>query len=161
VLAVTAEGQSAASQADQDGTQAVLSALADPTRRALLRRLAGGPMSAGELAQGFEISRPAIARHLRLLLLAELVQVQKAGRRQVYSLVPASAELLEDVFGELISFWHAGPTAPLKPALDPAVLFGDYPPATARFFEWVRASAAERAVSMGLIRRLSSTSRSA
>ena len=46
---------------------AVLAALADPTRRAILSRLASGPASVNELAAPFDISQPAISKHLKVL----------------------------------------------------------------------------------------------
>ena len=53
---------------------AVFSALADPTRRAILTRLTRGDATVGEIAQPFEISQPAISRHLRVLERAGLVK---------------------------------------------------------------------------------------
>jgi len=61
-----------------------LSALADPTRRAILERLARKPMSVAEIASGFSVSRPAISQHLRVLSEAELVQHTSQGTRNVY-----------------------------------------------------------------------------
>ena len=58
----------------------VFSALADPTRRAILARLAEGESSVGELAEPFDISLPAISRHLRVLRNAGLVLRHKDGR---------------------------------------------------------------------------------
>ena len=55
-------------------------ALADPTRRAILVRLAEGNASVGELALPFAISRPAVSKHLRVLERAGLVQRSKDGR---------------------------------------------------------------------------------
>ncbi len=57
-------------------------ALADPTRRAILARLANGEASVGELAAPFDISQPAISKHLRILERAALISVgQEAQRR--------------------------------------------------------------------------------
>ena len=70
-------------------TDAVLTALADPTRRALLERLRdGGPTRAGELAAGLPISRPAVSQHLAVLREAGLVRVRAEGTSRVYSLDP-------------------------------------------------------------------------
>lgn len=63
---------------------AQLSALADPTRRAIMERIARKPMSVVEIASGFAISRPAISQHLRVLKEAELVQHTPWGTRNVY-----------------------------------------------------------------------------
>ncbi len=56
------------------------SALADPTRRAILSRLAKGDISVGELAQPFEISLPAVSKHLRVLQRAGLLTQDPQGR---------------------------------------------------------------------------------
>jgi DNA-binding transcriptional ArsR family regulator len=57
-------------------------ALADPTRRAILARLAQGEATVTELAQPFAISQPAISKHLRILERAQLVSVAQAGQRR-------------------------------------------------------------------------------
>jgi len=57
-----------------DSLSATFAALADPTRRAILERLAQGDTHVGELARPFDISAPAISRHLRVLEAAGLVQ---------------------------------------------------------------------------------------
>ncbi len=58
----------------------VFGALADPTRRAILARLAEAGATVGELAQPFQISRPAVSKHLRVLERAGLVQRERDGR---------------------------------------------------------------------------------
>lgn len=60
--------------------------LANPVRRQMLRRLAGGTLTVGELAEPFAISGPAISRHLRILEDAGLVVRRRQGRRHVVSL---------------------------------------------------------------------------
>jgi DNA-binding transcriptional ArsR family regulator len=55
-------------------------ALADPTRRAILARLAEGNATVGELADPFDVSRPAISKHLRVLERAGLVRRTRDGR---------------------------------------------------------------------------------
>jgi DNA-binding transcriptional ArsR family regulator len=59
---------------------ATFSALADPTRRAILARLARGDTSVTELAQPFQVSLPAISKHLRVLERAGLLEQKKDGR---------------------------------------------------------------------------------
>lgn len=63
----------------------VFTAVADPTRRAILDRLARGDLVAGEVARPFPVSRPAISRHLRVLREAGLVRERRVGRLRVYS----------------------------------------------------------------------------
>jgi DNA-binding transcriptional ArsR family regulator len=72
----------------------VFTAVADPTRRAILDRLRGGDMAVHELAAGFDVTRPAISRHLRVLRDARLVRERRAGRERVYRL---TASPLRDV----------------------------------------------------------------
>ena len=61
----------------QDALSTTFAALADPTRRAILERLARDPTSVGELAAPFEISLPAISRHLKVLESARLIRREK------------------------------------------------------------------------------------
>lgn len=72
-------------RADED----VFRAIADPTRRAILDRLRGGPSPVNELADDFAQSRPAISKHLKVLRDARLVSEQRVGRERVYKLEPA------------------------------------------------------------------------
>ena len=61
-------------------------ALADPTRRAILELLRKEDLSAGRIAEAFELSKPAISHHLKLLTQAGLVQSQRRGKSIIYSL---------------------------------------------------------------------------
>jgi DNA-binding transcriptional ArsR family regulator len=63
-------------------------ALADPTRRAILDRLRHGEASAGELAEPFALTQPAISRHLATLRRAGLVTDRRAGTRRIFRLTP-------------------------------------------------------------------------
>lgn len=62
-----------------------LDALGSPVRRQILRRLRRSPLSVGDLAEKFPISRPAISRHLRVLEDAGLVESRGEGTRSLYS----------------------------------------------------------------------------
>lgn len=64
------------------------SALADPTRRALIEQLRAGPLPVGTLARGLPISRPAVSQHLRVLSDAGLLSVTPQGAKRLYSLAP-------------------------------------------------------------------------
>ena len=64
-------------------------ALADPTRRAILARLAEGEASVAELAEPFAMSQPAITKHLQVLERAGLVSASREGRRRPRRLEPA------------------------------------------------------------------------
>ena len=61
----------------------IFNALADPTRRAILARLAQGEANVGTLAEPFEISAPAISRHLRVLEEAALISNERRGKQRV------------------------------------------------------------------------------
>ena len=88
-------------------TYTAFDAIADPTRRAILDRMRQGEVGAGELADQFPISRPAISRHVRILKRAGLVRQRKEAQRRFYSL---RAGALADVDRWLMPyrvFWSA------------------------------------------------------
>jgi DNA-binding transcriptional ArsR family regulator len=89
---------------------AVLSALSDPTRRAIVQRLALGPATATQLAELAPMSRPAVSQHLRVLREAELVRGTQQGRFVFYEL--AGPPLLEAHawLGALVDRWASAPT---------------------------------------------------
>ncbi len=73
-----------------------LSALADPTRRAVFERLRHGPKTVGALAEGLPVSRPAISQHLKVLKQAGLVTDQADGTRRLYRLGGRGLAALRD-----------------------------------------------------------------
>ena len=81
-------------------------ALSDPTRREIVRRLAAGDLTAGEIAREFAIARPGISRHLRVLRDAGLVVAEPQAQRRVYRLVPAALEPLDVWRREVTAFWE-------------------------------------------------------
>lgn len=86
-----------------------IAALADPTRREILRRLADAPSRAGELAAGFAISRPAVCKHTRLLTKAGLIRASKSGRERIYELAPSGSKAMRETITELEElerFWQ-------------------------------------------------------
>jgi len=83
------------------------SAIADPVRREILDRLRGGELGAGEIASHFEISRPAIARHVRVLRRAGLVRERREAQRRYYSLDPAGFRSLDRWLEPHRLFWAA------------------------------------------------------
>ena len=76
-------------------------AVADPVRREILERLARGVMTAGEIAARFDVSRPAISRHLRVLRECGLVVDEARGRQRFYRLELAPLDPLEAWMREL------------------------------------------------------------
>ena len=75
---------------------AVLQAIADPSRRTMLEMLREQPASAGELADALPIARPGVSRHLRVLREAGLVEVQPDGQRRIYTLRPEALVEVDD-----------------------------------------------------------------
>ena len=66
----------------------VVRAIADPVRREILVMLHGGRLTAGQIAGRFEISRPAVSRHLRVLRQSGLVRDELVGRERLYEIDP-------------------------------------------------------------------------
>ena len=85
-----------------NGASTALTALGDPTRQAILERLAGGPLAVGQLAAGLPVSRPAVSQHLKVLKQAGLVRDQAAGTRRLYSVDPDGLAALRSYFDR---FW--------------------------------------------------------
>ena len=73
-----------------------LTALADPTRRKIVEMLGRGERAAGEIAERFAVSGPAISQHLKVLRDAKLVAVRVDGQRRIYSLDPAGLDEIDD-----------------------------------------------------------------
>jgi DNA-binding transcriptional ArsR family regulator len=80
-------------------------ALADPTRRRIFERLAGGSLPVGELTKGLRVSRPAVSQHLKVLKLAGLVRMEPRGTRRQYSMDPAGLAAMRSY---LDRFWDQG-----------------------------------------------------
>jgi DNA-binding transcriptional ArsR family regulator len=86
--------------------EAAFSALADPTRRAVLDLLRRGSLPAGRIAQAFPVSRPAISKHLRLLRRAHLVHERREGRRRLYQLNPEPLRAVDSWLSHYRMFWQ-------------------------------------------------------
>src|SRR4051812_7660960 len=79
-----------------------LTALADPTRRAVFERLRSGPQPVGAVARGMPVSRPTVSQHLRVLKEAGLVSDRPEGTRRVYYIDPHGLGALR---GWIDQFW--------------------------------------------------------
>ena len=88
-------------------SDAAFSALADPTRRAVLDLLRAGTRPAGDIARAFTISRPAISKHLRILRRAHLVEERREGRHRMYHLNPEPLKAVDSWLDQYRSFWIA------------------------------------------------------
>lgn len=89
-----------------------LDALGDPTRRLVFKRLRSGALSVGEIAEGMDVSRPAVSQHLRVLKAARLVVDRAEGTRRLYAVdargIEAVRSWLEGFWGEALgAFKHA------------------------------------------------------
>jgi len=87
-----------------DELDAVLRALADPTRRAVVERLAKSPAVVSELAAPFSMALPSLMQHLRVLESAGLVTSEKHGRVRTVSLRPGALDVLHLWLGEQRTF---------------------------------------------------------
>lgn len=84
----------------------VFYALSDPTRRAVLTRLSGGPAPVSELAKPFDMALPSFTQHLGVLEGCGMVCSQKKGRIRVYQLTPAPLKAAEHWLGIRRAFWE-------------------------------------------------------
>ncbi|ABS64539.1 regulatory protein ArsR [Parvibaculum lavamentivorans DS-1] len=82
------------------------SALADPTRRAIVSRLCDGPKSVSELAEPFEIALPSLLKHVRVLEQSGLVRSEKIGRVRTCSIEPRALQATEAWLQQHISGWQ-------------------------------------------------------
>jgi DNA-binding transcriptional ArsR family regulator len=83
----------------------VFVALADPTRRAVIRRLGSGPASVGELARDAPMTLPSFMKHVRLLESNELIRTRKSGRVRTCELNRERLALVEDWLAEQRRIW--------------------------------------------------------
>ena len=83
----------------------VFQAIADPTRRAILDRLRNGGQAVNEIAGRFDVSRPAISKHLRVLHDARLVTEVRDGRNRIYRLNPDPLRELDRWLDDYRRFW--------------------------------------------------------
>jgi DNA-binding transcriptional ArsR family regulator len=82
-----------------------LNALADPTRQRIVEMLARRALPAGEIANRFDVSAPAISQHLKVLRRAKLVQVRREAQRRIYELNPEGMGELIQWVQRLHKFW--------------------------------------------------------
>jgi DNA-binding transcriptional ArsR family regulator len=82
---------------------AMMTALGDPTRQAILERLSQGPRPVGELAAELPVSRPAVSQHLKVLKDVGLVVDRAVGTRRLYQVDPAGLAVLRTYLDQ---FWQ-------------------------------------------------------
>jgi DNA-binding transcriptional ArsR family regulator len=93
-------------QRSPDALDAVFGALADPTRRALVGRLAEGEASVSELSEPFAMTMTAVAKHLRVLADAGIVEQRKEGRVRRCRLTAGALREAHSWLGEYGRFWE-------------------------------------------------------
>ncbi len=86
----------------QSGRDDTFRALADPTRRKILRMLNAGEMSAGDIANHFEISGPSMSHHFNVLKNADLIRTRRNGQQILYSL---NTTVLQDLYAALLDMF--------------------------------------------------------
>ncbi len=82
-------------------------ALSDPTRRRIVESLAAGERSFGELSGQFDMSRPAVSQHLKVLRDAGIVSARADAQRRIYRLEPDGLDELEAWLDDVRRFWSA------------------------------------------------------
>lgn len=85
--------------------QAVFRAIADPTRREIMAMLATNEMTVNEVASRFEMTRPAVAKHLGVLRDGGLISVEARGRERVNRLAPDGLKTVADWLEFYSRFW--------------------------------------------------------
>jgi DNA-binding transcriptional ArsR family regulator len=88
------------------GLDGVFIALADPTRRQVVRHLGRGPASVGELARPFPITLPSFMKHVRMLETSGLIRTTKSGRVRTCTLNRGRLALLDDWLAEQRRIWE-------------------------------------------------------
>ena len=88
-----------------DGLSLTFGALADPTRRAILTRLAEGEATVNELAEPFAMSLPAVSKHLKVLERAGLIARGRAAQRRPCRIEPGALRQVDDWLERYRRFW--------------------------------------------------------
>ncbi len=83
----------------------VFAVLADPTRRQIIESLSVGERSFGTIADQFEMSRPAVSQHLKVLRDANMVSVRAEAQKRIYSLQPHSFQEVDNWLARIRRFW--------------------------------------------------------
>ena len=83
----------------------IFAVLSDPTRRRIVEIVSGGELSAGQIADHFDVSRPAVSKHLRLLRESGLLTNRGVAQQRIYRLNPGALDELEEWAARTRSFW--------------------------------------------------------
>jgi len=85
--------------------QLVFRAIADPTRRSIMTMLSSGERSLSDITAAFEMTRPAVAKHLNILREGGLVRVRKQGRERLHRLQPEALKTVSEWLSFFDQFW--------------------------------------------------------
>jgi len=88
------------------GLDLVFHALSDPTRRAIVHRLARGPASVSELAKPFAMAMPSLLQHLRVLEKSRLIRTEKVGRVRTCAVEPAALDTAQTWIAQQRALWE-------------------------------------------------------
>lgn len=85
--------------------QPVFRALSDPTRRAIIDMLRDGPLPIADIAEQFDMSRPAVAKHLAILKEGGVIAVEQKGRKRINRLNPGALKTAAEWINHFDHFW--------------------------------------------------------
>ena len=85
--------------------QMIFRAIADPTRRSIMAMLAEGEHSLGEIASNYDMTRPAVTKHLKILEQGGLIRIRAQGRERLHTLQPEALRTVSDWLGFFSRFW--------------------------------------------------------
>lgn len=85
--------------------QMIFRAIADPTRRSIMTMLASREHSLGEIASNYEMTRPAVTKHLKILEQGGLIRVRASGRERLHALQPEALRAVSDWLSFFSQFW--------------------------------------------------------
>jgi len=84
----------------------VFSSLADPTRRDILKRVAEGELSVGQIAQHYNLTFAAISKHLKVLEKAKLIMKRRRGKEQIVSIMPDMLAVADGYLEQYRQMWE-------------------------------------------------------
>ena len=85
--------------------QMVFRAIADPTRRSIMAMLTKGEQSLGDIASNYDMTRPAVTKHLKILEEGGLIRVRAQGRERLHTLQPEALRTVSDWVSFFDQFW--------------------------------------------------------
>jgi DNA-binding transcriptional ArsR family regulator len=97
--------------------QLVFRAIADPTRRSIMAMLSDGERSLNDITAQYEMTRPAVAKHLKILEQGGLIRVRALGRQRLHALQPEALKTVSDWVSFFDQFWDEK-LASLKQAVE-------------------------------------------